>query len=556
MPVKVKNQTPAELVPYKTAPLFTGDFDPYSLVKTNISESLFTPVNQANDVTISIDGVNVDADDVTELIIECNGDTISSKEATLHELFEQTLLDYKASTYMKTSELFGIQEGVRNGLPLPNPAVIYDASMNLIPTCKGFIAGKNNRSELFSIFALYTRVDAFGVYFKSESDFDAFLAYVKGEVDKLNTIAPLSTKTNLLFKDFQTLKLEELTESIIVRDNELDNNDEYSFARILMWCIINYDLTYNTPENYGIMPFDLSETYCPKRIVFINVEAHAHASASSVIEEWKIIRRALREKPVVLTKSQLKRLTTTVRAVSKFKANASSQLMNTRKNQLLKANNVPFASKQPGAVDFVHKLKRVIAKMANVARSENSYHMVKMTYARPNRRDPDDFNKTGKMVSTRYKPDIHIYLDTSGSISEENYKSAIYSLICMAKKLNVNLYFNAFTTALSQESKLEVKDKPIKAIYKEFQKLPKPSGGTDYEIVWNYILENKRRRRELSILITDFEYYPPRKQFEHPRNLYYVPCSNLDWDYMLSWANEFRDSMQRVVPDIRKKMLF
>ena len=195
-------------------------------------------------------------------------------------------------------------------------------------------------------------------------------------------------------------------------------------------------------------------------------------------------------------------------------------------------------------------------KMANVNKSMNSYKCVKSSFARANRRDPDDFNKPGKIVSTQYKPDIHLYVDTSGSISEENYQDAVKACIYMAKKMNVNMYFNSFSHVLSQSAKLNTRDKSVKAIYKEFQKIPKVTGGTDFKLVWDYINRSKVRQREISILMTDFEWYAPNEHINHPKNLYYIPCSKMDWACICRAADAFVRSAEPNVPGIRKKVLF
>ena len=207
-------------------------------------------------------------------------------------------------------------------------------------------------------------------------------------------------------------------------------------------------------------------------------------------------------------------------------------------------------------VDMTKLIKRVIDNMANVAKSENTFKSSKMTFARPNRRDPDDFNKQGKMISTKYKPDIHLYIDTSGSISERNYQDAVKACIAMAKKLNVNLYFNSFSHCISQCTHLHTKDKSKSKIYKEFQKVPKVTGGTDFEQVWNYINRSPKRRRELSIMMTDFGYSAPNHYVRHPKNLVYIPCSHMNWDSIVDDAKYFLNSMQHIDPACRKKILF
>ena len=126
----------------------------------------------------------------------------------------------------------------------------------------------------------------------------------------------------------------------------------------------------------------------------------------------------------------------------------------------------------------------------------------------------------------------------------------------VAKKLNINLYFNSFSHCMSQCTKLRTKDKSLKQIYAVFRKVPKVTGGTDYEQIWHYINRSKKRQRELSIIITDFEWSPPNHYVQHPKNLYYMPCSRLDVDKMIRWAKNFVKDMQHIDPAIRSHVLF
>ena len=93
-------------------------------------------------------------------------------------------------------------------------------------------------------------------------------------------------------------------------------------------------------------------------------------------------------------------------------------------------------------------------------------------------------------------------------------------------------------------------------IYTQFQKIPKVGGGTDYEQIWNYVNASRKRRRELSLIITDFEYTAPRRFVKHPKNLFYVPCSNMDWRSITHYAESFCRSAAHIDPAIRSHLLF
>ena len=126
----------------------------------------------------------------------------------------------------------------------------------------------------------------------------------------------------------------------------------------------------------------------------------------------------------------------------------------------------------------------------------------------------------------------------------------------MARKMNVNLYFNSFSHCLSQCSHLRTKDRSLKEVYAAFQKIPKVDGGTDYEQIWHYINSSKKRRRELSIIMTDFEWTAPNRYVKHPKNLFYIPISHTDWNGLTYWAGEFVKSMAHIDPNCRARLLF
>ena len=352
----------------------------------------------------------------------------------------------------------------------------------------------------------------------------------------------------------QTLSLKDLTESVLLRAKDDENNDPQSFARLIVLLLMNYTKVVS-PGEFGVLPFDVPELLCPRSIVFVNVERHARATPKQIADEWKLINNSVKTIPTMVSNQKLKKLTSaqrTLQKISSAAANAATNAMQTA----TKSARVKFSSKEPTTMDITRHVRKIMEKMAFVAKSMNTYKKVKATYAKPNRRDPDDFNKQGKSISTRYKPDIHLYIDTSGSISERNYEDIVKACILMAKKLNINLYFNSFSHIMSQTTKLNTKDKTREQIYNEFQRVPKVSGGTDYEQIWHFINSSKKRIQEISLLITDFEYDPPRKYVKHPKNLYYVPCSHQNWNNITYYANMFCQSMMSKDPGIRRHILF
>ena len=86
--------------------------------------------------------------------------------------------------------------------------------------------------------------------------------------------------------------------------------------------------------------------------------------------------------------------------------------------------------------------------------------------------------------------------------------------------------------------------------------MKKVTGGTDYEQIWNFINASKKRTRELSIIISDFEWTARTGMVHHPKNLYYIPCSTIAWDEIIREAERFCQSAVHCEPNIRKHLLF
>lgn len=56
--------------------------------------------------------------------------------------------------------------------------------------------------------------------------------------------------------------------------------------------------------------------------------------------------------------------------------------------------------------------------------------------------------------------------------------------------------------------------------------------------------------------MTDFEYRAPNYHVNHPKNLYYLPISNADWNCIKDEAEMFCMSMTHIESNIRKHVLF
>lgn len=551
--MKITNQKPVVLSPVYDA-VIKGDFEPKTYLKQTMATPLFTPLVAGTPVTITSNNKQLNDEDAADLILACLGNSFDpTAEIAAKSMLGQTLAYFDAKSPLTVQDTFAIQAAVQEKLPAPTPSIVYTPATDIIPSCKEFLAGTSSFAKMFASLAFYARPQTLGVYFANQQCFDDFKAWLAGEIAQIASALPADT--NRLFADFQKLNLNGLTESLIVRNDDADGNNEFSFPRTLAAYIMLYTKQIS-PALYGIMPFNVGELFCPRTIVFINIERHSRASAKQVADEWKLINDSMKIKPKIANMKKLQKLTALPRTLRRMQMNANYATTYSNNTVLAKAANAKFRKTALTTVDMTKLIKKIINRMASVAKSENSYKSIKMTFARPSRRNPDDFNKQGKMVSTKYKPDIHLYIDTSGSISERNYQDAVKACIAMAKKLNINLYFNSFSHYISQCTHLHTKDKSKAQIYREFKRVPKVTGGTDFEQVWSYINRSPKRRRELSIMMTDFGYLAPNRYTKHPKNIVYIPCSHMDWDSICFEAKQFLDSMQHIDPTCRKKILF
>lgn len=558
----ITNQKPAVLDPVHLLPI-KGDYDPVPALKKTLVNPLYEAVG-SHPVSILDDQNNdVTVDDALNLVLSVVGEQVDPDgNDRLKDIYQQSLIHYDKRNPLLVNEVFIVQAAQTAKLPAPvDGSVIYTAGGDVLPAAKDLLAGNRHAEETFlaSLGYLY-HPETLGFWFQTAAEFDDFTAWLGTEIAHLSNVLPGSVMN--LFNQFIQTKLSGLTESLILRNNDDSENEEYSFARTLVRMLMAYQVrqaqnlasgTANQKTS-GVLPFVLSELYLPKTVVLVNVDAHARASGKKIHNEWTLINRSLSSPVKVVSNKNLSKLTALPRAAAKAAAAAATAASNKRA-QKGRSASVAFRKKAPSNVDILTGLTLALNRMKQVNKSMNAIKKVKTTMSRPNRRDPDDYNKPGKSVSTHYLPDIHIYLDCSGSISEENYQDSVITLIKLAKKLNINIYFNSFSHLMSQSVLLKTQNKSTAAIWREFRKIPKVGGGTDFGQVWDYINEHPKRRERLNLMITDFEWWPGTARREHPKNLYYAPVSNMNWDMMLHSIEYFTKAMQHHDPSIHQKLI-
>lgn len=557
--INLVGQKPNCINPYAYIAPFTGDCDPLATLDTAITQTIFEPLTPGSNVNLTIDGQDFDSDRVNDLLLRAVGEVLDANaQATMGAIFEQSLVRWIPSASSPVDEAFITQAAARCKLPDPSKA-LYTTQSDVMPTAKDVLAGNAGTDLLLVSLGWTFHPHTVGFWFRTDTEFDSFKMWLRGELTKISS--NINPADNRMFQQFDKIDLGGLTESLILRANDSQALDEYSFARILMWALSTWTHMQQAnqpgaPETCGILPFSIAELALPRTLVLVNVEAHARASMRKINVEWDIIMKSLRNPIKLVTPGQLSKLTALARAQQKASAQAANSLTNAQ-HQTGRSGRIVFRKRPTRPIDIYKSVMRILTRMSKVNQSLNAIRNVGTSFVRANRRQPNDPNKPGKVVSRKYMPDIHIYLDTSGSISEENYEDTIKMLITFAQKMGVDLYFTSFSHVMATPVRLRIKNRSLIQVWKQFAAVPKVSGGTDYEQIYKFVNENPPLKRRLNLVITDFEWWPGSYHIDVPENLYYVPISVPDnwYESLRQSAIDFTHRMKTIDPTTGSRIL-
>lgn len=595
MTIKLRNQKPAVLYPtaFNRLPLIkpTKPVDEYvdaieTHLRDNYVEPLFIPVNPAHAARIEStengQTTDIDADMLHQSILHLWGSPTLDVQLQdqLGEIYRQAI-QYHAPNDWLFEEQLGVEALTRLKFPLPSSktgrVVKYSASVDIIPAAKGFLGTPDDMNAM-SWFANLTGYlherqhnNFLLVTVQSADVWNDLLANLQSFVTVWSAKTPLNKDTNKLLSDLQNINMtNELSAGLFLPNGGGTNaaeRDPLSFSRILTYVLAHCE--QNFPQGaVTSQPLNLFQMYLPENIIVLNLENYAHATPASIKRDWDDIDKALTAKKNLNFISNKKLMTIKRITTSMGSAQMSSSVMSAGKPAERLAK-VKFSGKPIPAANMIARMAKVIMSQITSKQTQNTYKTVKNTFMRPNRRQPDNIDLQGKLITTAYRPDIHIYLDTSGSISESNYRDAIMNLIRLTQKIECNLYFTSFSHVISQTAALKTKGVSAKTAYEEFMNVPKVGGGTDFEQVWRKIdiLDDANtksgRSHQINFIITDFGYslsngHKWELEQASLRHTYYVPIS-VDahtWQYVLNYATKFRKQMVKAGDhNIRRRML-
>ena len=439
-------------------------------------------------------------------------------QSDLDTLFTSCLAHYAPG---KFDTIYLSQELRKNKLPEPSSKCVYVVA-DVVDAAKQYDVAKDAQSRsalLANLAAFYNNANALFVLMDDQTDLDnlKFIANPMLKSAGKNEIPQNFSIDNKIF-DGMLLRIDY---KLMADENQPDTE-----ARI-----ISSVLTKAYADR--ILATKTIESLLPTTVVFFNAKKLARATSSELLSaKSEIGKLAQLDRSRILSFSKMASLQQISNAISK-QAAIQNQLNNALAKSGLKATG-KFVIKDINMDRVKKKLIAIEKKMKNKDVSKNPKYHEFDTYQRPNRRQPENPDLTGLSTDLGYYPDIHLYVDTSGSISEKDYEDSVAMIIEIAKKLNCDIYFNSFTTDISQETVVRCRDRSKYQIQKDISRIPKLNGGTTIDQVWNYINATRKNRRQLSILISDFYVDIPR-YIKHPEHLYYIPTK----DTNVKYAEEF-----------------
>lgn len=596
MSIKIRNQKPATLYndPFDVLPDINANKDEATYqdeitdhIKSRYIEPMFVPINNQHPVVIE-DNANGNTQTIDQDTL-FNGITHLWSNPTLDVDLQEQISDiyrqgiqYHAPNDWYFEEQLGVEAMTRMKLPVPaqkaGKIIKYSASVDVIPTAKAFLAQNDamNATNWFANITAYTHDRPFNNYLlmtvQTADVFNDIKQSIKNFVQMWQATNPIHKDVNKLLADFDKIDLTtDLSAGLFMPSGGAGTQteqDALSFTRIIMYAMSQYEKNQTNPGQLTIQPSNLAQVYMPENIIILNLENYAHAKASEIKNDWDVFEKALAAKKALKFISNKKLMT--AKAVNRNIGGGTKATSASGKGKPVeRAKAQAFSGKPIPAKQMLAMMKKVISSQVTKQVTQNTYQSQKSSYMRPNRRKPDDINLPGKLTTTLYRPDIHVYLDTSGSISETQYRDAITNLIMLTKQINCNLYITSFSHYVSQTALLKTKDRSTSQIYQQFLKVPKVTGGTDFEQVWKKIDMidefNKKNNysHQINFMITDFGYGLSRghrwdSAQASVKHTYYVPISidQRSWNQMREWAMDFRKQMVKAGDyGVRRRML-
>lgn len=421
-------------------------------------------------------------------------------------------------------------------MPLPSSTIIYTATTDLMPTLST-VFGHKPQDMSFDDYASTSP--------RAKDTIHELVASFSGYLVNKN----ISDKTLLIFvdnNDYKRLESNLKQASASLKDDDLIDairfldvvKDPSSIESVALrgetdrgLNVIGHLILDNLKDNPTTVA-SLMQGMRPQTITLINIDK-ATGLTPVDWDKWamNLKRHVERLNNETMSFKNISRLESADDSES-AKRNRSSKWAASDKTMKRKAKKARPMKGRLTPSQLAKWLMVVMKRHKATGRSDILHKVPKRSFQRANRRQPDDPNLPGIVKRDIYDIMLHVFVDTSGSISESQYRAAVLLLLYTAKKLGYGFIFSSFSHVVSQPYTFKnVRGKSVHQLYRELQRIPKVTGGTNFKAVHAQIDElakaNKRKgnTQNINVIISDFEYSYPSSttQLKHLNRTYYIP---------------------------------
>lgn len=533
-------------------------------LSTALAGRLVGPLLAATGATVTVTGagpnlgpdcdIPVDASMlVNEVVAAVTRRIDVDREAALHAVWTALVQPVDIHPARRTRELFLAHYSAQAGLPWRSDTVMYTIAGDVIPAATDVATAASGRTaaaadpvrSLFVALGHTVNPRTLGVCVPGQDAFAALTRWVGQQIRLLAPVVPPAT-TAMLHR-FTAFTPGDLVEAVRIRAHEGDQNNPYSFARVLHHLVVRF--CHQAGPGWGLLPFDLAEWALPQTITFVDAAAHATADPRVIVAAWQRLDRALADPVTVLPHAVLCTITAVRRRTHALRELGDDAPQRAVEERWSAARRPPTAAAIARQVAALTDRLPVSAATVNARRVPVVSHMV------ASRRYPTDPNRPGRAGVWRHRRDLHVFLDTSISIDQEQYRQAVVAIALMAGRLNVALWVSSFSTVVSQPTFVDARGLGPKAVWRRVRAIPKVTGGTDFSQVWRWVEAHPVRRARVNLMVTDFQWAPRADQTHHPASVFYAPCSTDDWPGLAQNAEHFVRACAHLDPHMGRRLM-
>ena len=455
---------------------------------------------------------------------------------TTKNLISTYINNYSPISWLKADNFLIDRLYQKYKLPEASDEIIYTIPCDIVEPVSNYLNDKIQAEQCITSISAYLNITAPIVMFKNRRSFHEFQEYI----DRRIMMMPLKPETRRLLRQFTGLKADSGFKCVKLRSTQYARLAENTFARILMNLLEEYSADSMTiaRDECVMVGASLRSRIVPLAIVFAvaeNITIEDSETLNSDITEIKGFLDWLDEPkgdaPISINNNaeaedQPFDMLETNESEKQKEERIKSAINNITSNQPGSGRGDPTRRVDPNSVKALTKrLKKKIKQLiqSTSARTMNGQKTVIKTYMRESRRDPMNIDLKGQYYKTTYTKDLHLYIDVSGSINLSMIEFALNAAADIATELKLNLFVTPFDSKLYEKQTIVIPGSVIskRSALKKLKRLPISGGGTEFDNVYKFIESSKKRKNEISIMITDYCNCP---RLPSPKTLYYMGC--------------------------------